>query len=93
MNASSTLPIDQLQSMLNDVMTAIGNGTLRIRRSDGSELQYRSMADLVTAKSTLETQIEIASGGGSRVGLAQTKRGDGPCGNGGLPWDQNWNGF
>ena len=77
--------------MLNDVIMAIGNPALRVRRSDGSELQYRSMADAIMAKNVLESQIAIAQGGEKRVGLAQHKRGDGPCGPG-FPWfgDAPW---
>ena len=77
-----SVPLIELQSMLDDVVRAIGNPVLSIRRSDGSQLQYRSMAEALSAKSTLESQIAKASGGETRVGLAQHKRGQTPLGAG-----------
>jgi len=75
------LTIQQLQSNLDAVNSALGNPTLRVRFPDGREVTYRSVDELRKAKAEIEEDIRQASGQtGSRVTLAQHKRGDGPSG-------------
>jgi hypothetical protein len=72
----TTIPVTQLQTMLNTVVLAIGNPTLRARGPDGCEVQYRSMDEALKAKGVLEDLIREASGVPSRVSLATHRRGE-----------------
>ena len=75
------LTIPQLQANLDAVNQALGNPTLKVRFPDGREVTYRSVDDLRKAKAEIEEDIRQTSGKpGSRVTLAQHKRGDGPTG-------------
>jgi hypothetical protein len=52
-----------------------------VRYSDGRSVTYRSIEDLRKAKAEIEEDIrELSGGSGSRVRLAQHRRGDGPTG-------------
>ena len=82
------LTIQQLQANLDAVNQALWNPTLKARFPDGREVTYRSVDDLRKAKAGIEEDIRQASGQpGSRVTLAQHKRGDGPTGPG---LDDRW---
>lgn len=85
---NSPLSIPELTQMRADLYAALGNPARSIRRSDGSELVYGSKAEILTAITAIESQLAIAQGGETRVGLAQHKRGDGPGGPG-FPWFGN----
>ena len=75
------LTLAQLQANLDAVNTAIGDPTLTVRYSDGRSVTYRSIEDLRKAKAEIEEDIrELSGGSGSRVRLAQHRRGDGPSG-------------
>jgi hypothetical protein len=75
------LTLAQLQANLDAINTQIGDPTYSVHFPDGRSVTYRSLDDLNKAKATLEEDIRVASGAtGSRVRLAQTKRGDGPSG-------------
>jgi hypothetical protein len=75
------LTLAQLQANLDAVNTAIGDPTLTVRYSDGRSVTYRSIEDLRKAKAEIEEDIrELSGGSGSRVRLAQHRRGDGPTG-------------
>jgi hypothetical protein len=75
------LTLAQLQANLDAVNSAIGDPTLRVRFPDGREVTYRTIDELRKAKAEIEEDIREMSGGpGSRVRLAQHKRGDGPTG-------------
>ena len=75
------LTLAQLQANLDAVNSAIGDPTLRVRFPDGREGTYRTIDELRKAKAEIEEDIREMSGGpGSRVRLAQHKRGDGPTG-------------
>jgi hypothetical protein len=89
---TGNVTLQQLNEWLSDVIAAIGNPTLEIRRADGSSKKYRSMSEALEAKASLEDMIrELQGGGGSRVALARHSRGDGlaefPFGNG---WSGGW---
>jgi len=74
-----SLTLDQLQSLLDANTNAIGNVVSRIRRGDGSEVTNRQMAELLQARTALQQEIRITQGKpGSRVRLAQHRRGDTP---------------
>jgi len=70
------IAVTELQSMLDTVIRAIGNPTLRARGPDGREVQYRSMDEALKAKGTLEDLIREASGVPPRVSLATHRRGE-----------------
>lgn len=73
------LTLQQLQAQLDAVQTAIGDVTARNRTPDGRESQNRSIDELRKAEALLQELIRQAQGGtGSRVRLAQHKRGDVP---------------
>ena len=75
------LTIQQLQANLDTINQAIGSPTLKVRFPDGREVTYRSTDDLRKAKAEIEEDIrELTGGSGSRVRLAQHRRGDGPTG-------------
>ena len=75
------LTLQQLQANLDAINTAIGDPTLEVRFPDGRVKRYRSIDELRKAKAEVEEDIREASGaGGSRVRLAQHRRGDGPIG-------------
>jgi hypothetical protein len=75
------LTLAQLQAKLDAITTAIGDPTLRARFPDGREVQYRSIDELRKAKAEIEEDMrELSGASGSRVRLAQHKRGDGPSG-------------
>jgi hypothetical protein len=75
------LTLAQLQANLDAINTAIGDPTLRVRFPDGREVQYRTVDELRKAKAEIEEDIrEMSGASGSRVRLAQHKRGDGPTG-------------
>jgi hypothetical protein len=75
------LTLAQLQANLDAINTAIGDPTLRVRFPDGREVTYRTVDELRKAKAEIEEDIrEMSGASGSRVRLAQHKRGDGPIG-------------
>ena len=53
------------------MIRAMGNPRLRARGPDGQEIQYRSMDELLKAKSAIEALIqEVAGTNGSSVSVA-----------------------
>jgi hypothetical protein len=48
---------EQLQTMINNLTTAIGTGTLRAKDADGKEHWYRSVNDMLTARKVLESDL------------------------------------
>jgi hypothetical protein len=83
--------LDQLNTMRDAIIACIGSGALRVTRSDGTTVEYRTVKDAQLALSTLDELIRQEGGSNSnRVSLAQHKRGDGPKGYGGDRGD--WNG-
>ena len=73
--------LEQLQARLDAINQAIGDPVWRSRSPDGREVTGRTIDELRKAKAEIEEDIREMSGGtGSRVRLAQHKRGDGPIG-------------
>lgn len=50
------------QTDLDRLDAAIASGTLKVRFSDGSEVTYRSMAELMAARNHVAAQLALASG-------------------------------
>ena len=48
---------DELNSMLDDLKRAKYSGTTRVRFADGREVQYNNMAEIRSAISDLEQEI------------------------------------
>jgi hypothetical protein len=57
-------------SDLTAIETAIATGELRVRFSDGREVQYRGMDELMKARALIKDGIANPSGGGVRSTLA-----------------------
>jgi hypothetical protein len=75
------LTLAQLQANLDAINQAIGDPIWRSRTSDGREVTGRTIDELRKAKAEIEEDIrEMSGASGSRVRLAQHKRGDGPIG-------------
>jgi hypothetical protein len=75
------LTLAQLQANLDAINTAIGDPTVRVRFPDGRDVTGRTIDELRKAKAEIEEDIrEMSGASGSRVRLAQHKRGDGPIG-------------
>ena len=86
-----TPTLAQLQGLRADIILCIGSSALRVTRSDGSTVEYRSVTEAQKALSTIEELIREAGGASqNRVSLAEHRRGDGPLGYGGDRGD--WNG-
>lgn len=49
---------------LDTIKTAIARGVLRVRYSDGSQIDYASMADLLKAKAVIEGELASVAAGG-----------------------------
>jgi hypothetical protein len=81
MGSSITLP--QLQAMSDALLQAIGNAVLSVRYPDGRTVTFRTMKDLLDAKSAIDDAIRTYGGASaSKSTLGQTRRGDGPTGPG-----------
>jgi hypothetical protein len=71
----------QLQAQLDAINAQIGDPTYRARSSDGHDVTYRTIDELRKAKAEIEEDMrELSGGSGTRVRLAQHRRGDGPTG-------------
>lgn len=53
------------QDALDVLRTAIASGTLKCRFSDGSEVTYRSTAELIAAFNFAQSQLAQATGTGT----------------------------
>ncbi len=56
------LSLNELQGMRDALITAIGSGTLRVE-FEGRSMTYRSVAEMQTALTTINKEIELAGGG------------------------------
>jgi len=75
------LTLAQLQANLDAINAAIGDPNWKSRSPEGAELTSRTIDELRKAKAEIEEDIrELSGAGGSRVRLAQHRRGDGPIG-------------
>lgn len=83
------LTAQQIQTQIDALVVALGSPSLSTRFADGRMVTFRSVDEIRSALAELNNQMDIASGGASRVGFAQHKRGDGPSGP--TPWtDKDW---
>lgn len=73
----TTLTSAQLTANLNALYTALGSGVLRAKMPDGSEVEYRSVADIQKAiEQTGDALRQIGSTGvGSKCTLSAHSRG------------------
>lgn len=55
------------QTDLDTIKSAIASGELSVRLSDGRETVYRSMADLMRAKTMIESEIGVDGGATRRI--------------------------
>lgn len=55
------LTLSQLEGMREALLTAIGNGALRVE-FDGRAVTYRSIADMQAALGTIDREIEALGG-------------------------------
>lgn len=81
--------LEQLNASRDALIAELGNPAKMVRRSDGSEVQKASASDLLAQLTAIEELIrEAGNAGGTRIALAQHRRGDGPFG----PGDRGCNG-
>ena len=73
--------VQQIQADLDTLNAAKARPEKLVQFPDGRRVQYRDMDELLKAIAATEEELRKATGGtGSRVRLAQHKRGDGPTG-------------
>jgi len=70
--------------MRADLVIALGSPTLRVRRADGSELQFNSAADVKARITAIDGEIAKLQGAPITTRVAQQRRGDGQ------PWGPGW---
>ena len=61
------------QQQYNDLVSAIAEGVLQVRFSDGRQLSYRSLSEMMNLKSVMEEELGV-SGAGRRRHYASFRR-------------------
>lgn len=61
------------QQQYNDLVAAIAEGVLQVRFSDGRQLSYRSLSEMMNLKSLMEADLGV-SGAGRRRHYASFRR-------------------
>lgn len=57
------------QADLDAIKKAIGSGARRVRYADGSEIEFRTMAEMEAAKAAIIAEVSPPANGGSRSSL------------------------
>ena len=61
------------QQQYNDLVAAIAEGVLSVRFSDGRQISYRSLSEMMNLKSVMEEELGV-SGAGRRRHYASFRR-------------------